>query len=356
LAKRGKRRLDYEKWLAMKASGKKVDDKIADMVEQYEALNETLKLELPKLSLLTEKIGNICLDRFACIQIEWWGTWQAKIIAILDANQMPKDLDDIVGQFRREFRYGEAQISELGIIKEEFLQGVEKGRLSQSTTATREDDASVSSRNRNGTLSVGSRSRGKSVNSDHSPNLPALESQSRFSDGIFPNLETTSSRRQTIEYPPISRENWLGSPTAAALDPATRPYSTRPNTGRSHDSGGPTRASVDTSDTRTLSTRTLVTPQHPGYDTSDPSTQKLHSSYPIEFDENPESQTSSPVDAGPPGEYKVLYLAASLFEFSFSGDKRVGDLRYLTYQAGEVCSFTRYLPPDLLTLESRSLT
>jgi hypothetical protein len=109
---------------------------------------------------------------------------------------------------------------------------------------------------------------------------------------------------------------------------------------------------VDTGDARTASARTSSAPQSQGYDTPDMSTQKLHSSYPVEFDENPESSSSSSIDGEPPGKYKVLYLAASLFEFNFSGDKRVGSFRYLTYQAGEVSNLIRYSSLFILTQNS----
>ena len=42
MKKRKKRRLDYERSLALKASNKKIDEKLAALVEEYEGLNETL--------------------------------------------------------------------------------------------------------------------------------------------------------------------------------------------------------------------------------------------------------------------------------------------------------------------------
>jgi dynamin-binding protein len=337
--KRGKRRLDYERHLGMKAANKKIDDKTMAQVREYEALNETLKFELPKLAALTERIGKVCMERFVFIQSDWWGTLQAKIKAVSDANHVSTELDIIVEHFRRDFRYPEARLSELSITKEEFLQSIGTGRLSQSTTATREDDASIHSRTRNGTMSATSRSRGISLNSDHTPNLSAHESQIRFSDGLTQNPETTSNRRLTVEYPPIGRENWLISPTTAAIESALKGYSPRQSSERSHDPETPWR-SVNASDAINIPTRKSSVPQPLSLDVPDTYIQKLRSRYPIEMYENPESPGYSPIDGEPPEGYKVLYLAASLFEFNFSGDKRVGDLRYLTYQAGEVSSFT----------------
>ncbi len=81
MKKRAKRRLDYEKFVQLKANGKKVDKQLAEQVEQYEALNDALKKELPKLSALTAKIGNICLGKFVSIQATWFAIWQEKVKA-----------------------------------------------------------------------------------------------------------------------------------------------------------------------------------------------------------------------------------------------------------------------------------
>jgi hypothetical protein len=51
MKKRNKRRMDYEKYMTLKGQGRKVDEKLQELVDQYEALNETLKHELPKLRL-----------------------------------------------------------------------------------------------------------------------------------------------------------------------------------------------------------------------------------------------------------------------------------------------------------------
>jgi len=62
----------------LKGQGKKIDEKLQEMVNQYEALNETLKHELPKTFDYDRGIGNICLVQFINIQTLWYGIWQDK--------------------------------------------------------------------------------------------------------------------------------------------------------------------------------------------------------------------------------------------------------------------------------------
>src|SRR5947208_1859961 len=134
MKKRSKRRLDYEKFLATKASAR--DSKLNTMKDEYEALNETLKLELPKLSAKTETIGNICLIQFVNIQTNWYLTWQEKVRVVLEESQMPKDIEGIVESFSREHKYYEARIQALGIVNGAF----DSGSRSRASQSTQDDD------------------------------------------------------------------------------------------------------------------------------------------------------------------------------------------------------------------------
>src|SRR5277367_6237128 len=213
MKKRKKRRLDYERSLALKASNKKIDEKLAVLVEEYEGLNETLKFELPKLSASTEKIGNLCLIQFVSIQVEWLSIWQEKVKTVLEANQMPKDIDDIIDKFNRDYKYQQGRIQELGIANGAFLEDIPKGRLSHSTTATKEDDSSTKSRAQP-PPPLDNRSRGQSINSDHSPSLPTPDFAKRHSGQftfspivpVAPNLQFS-----TRDFPPMDSTSRGGS-------------------------------------------------------------------------------------------------------------------------------------------------
>ncbi|PHH87080.1 hypothetical protein CDD83_9341 [Cordyceps sp. RAO-2017] len=119
MKKRQKRRLDYERAEQLKRSGKTADPKLRELVEQYEALNDTLKKELPVLSSLTEKVGNICLGNLVNIQTSWYGIWKDKMRTVLgDCAEMP-DLKEVVSTFQRDYPYARDQVAV----------GVERGRL-----------------------------------------------------------------------------------------------------------------------------------------------------------------------------------------------------------------------------------
>jgi hypothetical protein len=356
MKKRNKRRLDYEKYLSMKAQGKKIDEKLQEMVDQYEALNETLKLELPKLSSLTESLGNVCLVQFIDIQTMWFGIWQDKVRTVLEESQMPKDVMDIVNMFARDFKFVEAHAQELGIVNGTFITATPKGRSSQSTQSTSDFKGRPSN--------LSSRSRGLSLNSDQSPSLPTPDfERSHRHSGQFtfsPIAPTTPGFSQLAHYPQSypNGHSRSGSLTAATPDPTsafgTRSHGAnlaRPNTGRSFTSeSGAARPSNDySSQHRRESGSTSTSGYHhvdgPPLQSSRPYSGLFHSAMPLPDgpEDSQRSSRSSSRDRNVSGGYNVLYLAASLFEFNISATKTEAGYPYLTYQAGEVSvTFRRY--------------
>jgi hypothetical protein len=115
IKKHSKLRLDYEKYLLAKASGKKIKWNLFELAHEYEFLDRSLKIDLPKLYAGTQKIGNICLIQFLAIQMEWYSIWQDKIRIVLDESQLPKDISDIIEMFNRDYKYAEARVQELRI-------------------------------------------------------------------------------------------------------------------------------------------------------------------------------------------------------------------------------------------------
>jgi dynamin-binding protein len=347
MKKRNKRRLDYEKYLSMKAQGKKIDEKLTELVDQYVALNETLKLELPKLSSLTESLGNVCLVQFINIQTMWYGIWQDKVRTVLENNQVPKDIADIVNMFTRDFKYAEARAQELGIVNGNFLTVTPKGRTSQSTQSTE-------AKGRPSNLS--SRSRGMSFNSDKSPSLPTPDFEKNRHSGQFtfsPVVSTTPGVSQ-FGYQTHSHSNGHsrnGSLTPVTPDPSSafgsRSHTSnlpRPSTGRSATSDtGTTRPSNEYSIQYRRESGSTSTSGYRHVDGPPPTTRPFsgifHSAMPLPDgpEDSQRSSRASSRDRNVSGGYNVLYLAASLFEFNISATKSEAGYPYLTYQAGEVC-------------------
>jgi hypothetical protein len=347
MKKRSKRRLDYEKSLVAKSQGKKIDEKLKELVDQYEALNETLKLELPKLSSMTEQIGNICLAQFINIQAQWYGIWQEKVRVVLEESQMPKDIKDIVDMFTRDYKYVKARAAELGIVNGTF----DNGMNTRGSQSTQDDDSSLKTKGRPSNLS--SRSRGLSFTGDKSPSLPTPDFAKRHS-GQFTFSPIVSDSPGLSQFPyqsqPFSASHsGAGSGSPATPDPTgSRPHAPtmpRPSTGRSYtsDNGAP-RASTDyNTQRRRESGSTYNSASHyvdgPPPPSARPYSGLFHSAMPLPDgpEESQRSSRASSRDRNDSGGYNVLYLAASLFEFNISATKSEAGYPYLTYQAGEVC-------------------
>ncbi|KIH87620.1 Rho guanyl nucleotide exchange [Sporothrix brasiliensis 5110] len=198
MKKRAKRRLDYERAAQLKKSGKKVDKQLAELVEQYEALNEALKKELPMLSANTEKIGNICLGNFVNIQVRWFAIWKEKVKVVLEDQQNVPEVVDIMSTFARDFHDMEDHIKQSLTI---LTKGAGGGSGGSSGSAGRADDSQSSPtpggtsmlRTRSGRpMDLSPRGRGESVNSDSAPTLPAPDFGGRAS-GPFAFSPTTTS-------------------------------------------------------------------------------------------------------------------------------------------------------------------
>jgi hypothetical protein len=352
MKKRSKRRLDYDKSVQLKKSGKKLDKQLSECVEQYEALNEALKKELPKLSSLTEKVGNICLGNFVNIQTQWFSIWKEKVKVVLDNPQVP-EIPDIISTFQRDYKFQEEQINTLFIVNP-----ASTPRASQSTSI---DEPTSKLRPRPSELST-LRGRGMSVNSDVAPSLPTPDFLRRQS-GQFtasPSVASIPSPHQFYyrDYYAGINGNAAGgsaSPSAPEAPSGSRSYtggSVRPGTGQSNDSSaGPRQSTDSSSQTRRYSNSIYPSP---GYPPPEAQSQRysglFHSALPLP--DGPEKSTrqsrassrASSRERQPINGYNVLWLAASLFEFNIETTKHEAGYPYLTYQAGEV-SFSS--PPSL---------
>ncbi|KAH6853787.1 hypothetical protein B0I37DRAFT_15752 [Chaetomium sp. MPI-CAGE-AT-0009] len=350
MKKRAKRRLDYEKYMMLKANGKKVDKQLAELVEQYEALNDTLKKELPKLSAMTAKIGNICLGKFISIQAAWFAIWKEKVKAPLsDVTHVP-ELSDIVSSFQREFALQEERAKALGIVNPTL-----KGRASQSTT---DDASSIRSKTKSRPNDILSpRGRGLSINSDHIPSLPTPDFVKRNS-GQFSLSPASSALPSPANYYRDYYSDINGHARGSAGSPVTPadttngsrpavPLSMRPSTGRSFDSTSLPRQSSESTamSTNRRDSNSTFNSSYPAHSAgNDQQTRRLsglfNSALPLPDgpEESARSSRASSRDRGAAANngYNVLWLAASLFEFNIETTKHEAGYPYLTYQAGEI--------------------
>ncbi|KAJ5952018.1 uncharacterized protein N7479_010431 [Penicillium vulpinum] len=111
MRKRDKRLPEYARYKAIKDRGDKPDKKTIEQGEQFLALNDTLKDELPKLYSLTAKLMGACLKNFVEIQTVWYSVLQKKIGAHVEL--FPNDLDKLISDFNGDHALMEARMSEL---------------------------------------------------------------------------------------------------------------------------------------------------------------------------------------------------------------------------------------------------
>lgn len=142
MAQRKKRLPEYAKFVLIKNQGGKPDKKTQQQGEQFIALNDTLKDELPKLFALNAKLVETCLKNYVDIQVQWQLNWQRKIGNILKEQQMPADFDAIVETFHNDFSYTEAQVLALSICNGQYLADAAALRSPTASTLIGTDDAS----------------------------------------------------------------------------------------------------------------------------------------------------------------------------------------------------------------------
>ncbi|KAJ5554338.1 hypothetical protein N7513_004297 [Penicillium frequentans] len=336
MKKRDKRLIDYGRYKALVDRGDKPDKKTTEQGEQYTALNETLKEELPRLYALTAKLMEACLKNFVQIQTTWWGIMQKKVGAHVDA--FPDAFEKLISDWSSDYSLAEAQVLSLGICN---------GALLADT---------VNLVNFN-TPSVG-------VGGMASPRRPSMSSTRRTS-----TANSSTHRRSIIEDSPKISQDFGGvsqlfqSPRIESSSSisrhradstfSSRPIPESPDTSRSlqqvtHSSSaaGDSQHSAGTEAFPSLPRLSIDGPLlaeilRATSGGNDPSiaparTSGLFSSA-MPMSDNPnEHEPPQDPEVHAPKEPAVLFLAASLYEFNIDRARREAGYPYLTYVAGEI--------------------
>lgn len=367
--KRKKRVVDYARCKSIEKRGEKPDKKTLEASEMYEALNDQLKIELPKLYELTGKLVRDCLKCFLEIQLEWQKTWERKLRPLLDASDVPQSIQDIAPAFTADYELVKSRITELALCNGSALAD-SANFLSPTATVIADSDASTK---RPSTLDETKRA--MSMGSDASASMQTPNSSKRQSGAFTPEVVPSS------DPPALQLENRLRSvssmsnrgthtPALAALTSANRPWSnsnTTPPTSAypiSQPSSGPFTSSQTSAYAHSALRSSANTPHssRPGssatYVTArpDPAAAEHHGqrfsgifSSAMPLPDTPEpahTQThthgtpslpglaSAPASA--PDHVPVLFVCASLFEFNIDKARKEAGYPYLTYDQGEV--------------------
>lgn len=114
--------LDNARFKVVEAQADKTDKKIAEQGEQFVALNEALKNELPRLYGLTAKSAEACLKILVQIQTTRYSMLQTKIRA--HAESFPDDFQKVMSNWSSGYASSQTQILSLGICNGALLADV----------------------------------------------------------------------------------------------------------------------------------------------------------------------------------------------------------------------------------------
>jgi hypothetical protein len=352
MQKRKKRLLDHVRYKAVTQRGEKPDKRLQQDEDHYNAVNETLKEELPKLYTLTKKLVEACLRNFIDLQAEWMQTWKLKTAPYADNTaRLPDDIvlyiASLQSTFNQDFAEWETRIKSLGICNGSTL--AEAQNFLSPTTTWPHDDSSSSYKARPST--VGSSRRTMSVDGEqgqHSTPLSnyRISGNPTFSPspllGSFPLQDGISGSTPVVRTRASSAMSSRGPSTPQSQ---TAPYApgtlnlTRPSTSSEPrhmgSSSGAPRVDFETAQELEHESNFLLDhetePNRLYHSPEERFSGLFHSALPMS-DSPPPSSPQLAED----GDAKVLFLAASLFEFNIDGSRREAGYPYLRYVPGEV--------------------
>ncbi|CAG7919921.1 unnamed protein product [Penicillium olsonii] len=315
MRKRDKRLPEYARYKAIKDRGDKPDKKTTEQGEQFLALNETLKDELPKLYALTAKLMSACLKNFIKTQSVWFSVLQRKIGNHVD---FPGDLQRLVNDFNSDHALMEARMQELSTCNGSML------AHSLNLVPLSPTESNVQSPRRPSTINSG-KTRPGSMNDD-SPNAsrdfsigsqpfqsPQMEAQSGRSSRYRAN--STFSNRVVSDTPNQMLQQVVSTPNSGRNSTSIEPFPSLP------------RLSLDTPFLADVINSThnsqpaSPTDRYSGF---------FSSAMPMS-DSTPESVPDRPRPTGP----AALFCAASLYDFDIDA-RTEGGYPYLTYASGDV--------------------
>ncbi|KAK4560992.1 hypothetical protein LTR86_004947 [Recurvomyces mirabilis] len=340
--KRKKRIVDYAKCKSIEKRGEKPDKKTIEAAEMYMAINDQLKIDLPKLYSLTASLVQACLTCFLDIQLTWYNMWERKLKPILEESQIPTSIEQIEPAFRPDYDIVKSRLLELSICNGALLAD-SANFLSPANTIVADPELSLK---RPSTLDS---KRTQSISSDHSPNLQPINK--RHSSGYVHGYDGTPggprdggrirsnsslSTRGTPSQTPASgvsaNRPWSSANTPSSSFSASRPSTANPQPVAMSAFQQPTRPSLDTGRSpRPGSGQTYFTAR-PELDT-----QRFSGLFSSALPPELQPEAGRPVTPTPETpDMHVMFVCASLFEFSIDKTRKEAGYPYLTYVQGEV--------------------
>ena len=360
IQKREKRLIDYNQFKNRRDRGERMDKKMTERMEQWEALNLEAKERMKCLLRSTADLVHACQASLIQLHLNWLAMCQQKFSAAMDISLENVDKSDIVKDWQEDFDFQEATALTLSICNGSLLAEAVNmiSFLTPGSTLTGEDSPRQPSWNSGTKRSVST--------TEEVPPLPMKDHYHRSSGGPWSSqgddrTEWSSStfangRMRTGSAasgrPPKTPETGSRG-VSASVHTADGINVSRPGTspGLSIDSGQPApRLSLEAPSpslgelliespvaaVRHISSSSFYTAA------PDPGQSQPHlppaASGSVFSSAMPMEETSSPVPGTPhpPHEPGVLFTAASVYEFNIDRSRQQGGFRYLTYVTGEI--------------------
>ncbi|CAI7585486.1 unnamed protein product [Penicillium glandicola] len=323
MRKRDKRLPEYARYKAITDRGDKPDKKTIEQGEQFLALNDTLKDELPKLYALTSKLMAACLKNFIDIQTVWYSVLQKKIGAHVEL--FPNDLDRLISDFNSDHTLMEARMAELsscnGAMMAHSLNLVPLSPSEQQNPMSPRRPSTVNSSNpRPGSMtddspnvsrdfSVGSQSFQSPQMESHSSRSSRYRADSILSGRFIPDTPNQLLQQVTSSPAPVRTSDIEPFPSLPRLSLDT-PFLEDVFNSSSHSNNAPT-SPVD---------------RYSGFFSS----AMPMSDAPSDIVVNGHVERSAP-PVGP----ATLFCAASVYDFNID-PRTEGGYPYLTYASGDI--------------------
>ena len=349
--KRDKKLIDYARYSNMKDRGEKLDRKIMERMEQWEALNREAKERMEKLIFLTAELVCRCLRTFIQIHLKWLDIWKKRLPSTMNVTET--EIAQIEKDWQQDFDFQEACALSMSICNGSLLAEAVNmvNFLSPSTTMNGDESPRQSSWNSSNKRSASLTSEGSTaLLTSYQRNSDSFHTSPMFDDNADRGASSSANGRfRTASLADVgvpetsSRSASFSAQTASSL-------TARPNTStdRSASSQVP-RVSLD-----------APSPYFGPLRTASPSVRPESSSTFFSTIAGPSHATPSPA-APPPGvfssampmsdspmmgeslaggaafrDYEVLFPVASVYEFNIDRARREAGFPYLTYVTGEI--------------------
>lgn len=336
MTKRDNRIMDFSRYRNLAQKGK-IDRKVFSAGEEYVALNREAKLRMGSLLKSSKNLMLLLIQRMIAFEKVWWQAWGEKFRFIADKD--PHDLDELVRDWNGEWSISEATVLSLSLCNGSMLADTANmvnfaTRTSSFTGDNSPRQQSVSDAGKQSFSVDGS----PAPNSGSFVSLPMTETSNKHSPFLTGRLRASSTASGGR-----SSNTTIGSSNANSKRPLSidTNRNRRPATSSAEPSPHLPRLSIETPSPSLgpfpVDFTFGGTSRSPGDQARRPdkgqrASGAFNSALPMT--ESPQAKENQVQFE--PSSPKVLFLAASVYEFNIDAARREAGFPYLTYISGEI--------------------